>query len=185
MLQPSVLIALSVHSQRIYFSLCTLRLFLCWIEMTQSARLRPGIFLCPSSPILSTDSLSLPGSGTLGSGHCSGLRATTPPLPASTHSDSALLRKSVSFTEDLLNLAASGIVGLLCVIQYPNPCSHKLVGSLYLRGSGWTVRTPLFLSLSAGTIKPKVPWTFCETAVLGFPASKCGQSEQNKNDYFN
>uniref|UniRef100_A0A3P9JI85 C2 domain-containing protein 5 n=1 Tax=Oryzias latipes TaxID=8090 RepID=A0A3P9JI85_ORYLA len=77
-------------------------------EMTQSPRLRPGIFLCPSSPILSTDTLSLPGSGTLGCGHYSGLRATTPPPLASTHSDSALLRKSVSFTEDLL-LAASGM----------------------------------------------------------------------------
>uniref|UniRef100_A0A3B3ILF9 C2 domain-containing protein 5 n=1 Tax=Oryzias latipes TaxID=8090 RepID=A0A3B3ILF9_ORYLA len=77
-------------------------------EMTQSPRLRPGIFLCPSSPILSTDTLSLPGSGTLGYGHYSGLRATTPPPLASTHSDSALLRKSVSFTEDLL-LAASGM----------------------------------------------------------------------------
>uniref|UniRef100_A0A3P9LPM5 C2 domain-containing protein 5 n=1 Tax=Oryzias latipes TaxID=8090 RepID=A0A3P9LPM5_ORYLA len=81
---------------------------LIFTEMTQSPRLRPGIFLCPSSPILSTDTLSLPGSGTLGCGHYSGLRATTPPPLASTHSDSALLRKSVSFTEDLL-LAASGM----------------------------------------------------------------------------
>uniref|UniRef100_A0A3B3HTU2 C2 domain-containing protein 5 n=1 Tax=Oryzias latipes TaxID=8090 RepID=A0A3B3HTU2_ORYLA len=81
---------------------------LIFTEMTQSPRLRPGIFLCPSSPILSTDTLSLPGSGTLGYGHYSGLRATTPPPLASTHSDSALLRKSVSFTEDLL-LAASGM----------------------------------------------------------------------------
>lgn len=98
------------------FSLCTLHLFFCWIEGTQPVRRRPGIFLCPSSPTLSTDTLSLPGCGSVGCGHGSALRATTPPLPSFICSDSALLRKSVSFTEDLL-LAASGIVGLLCVIK--------------------------------------------------------------------
>ncbi|XP_038124700.1 C2 domain-containing protein 5 isoform X3 [Cyprinodon tularosa] len=77
-------------------------------EEPQSGRRRPGIFLCPSSPVLSADSLSLPGFGSADCGHGSGLRATTPPLPSCTHSDSALLRKSVSFTEDLL-LAASGM----------------------------------------------------------------------------
>ncbi|XP_070686191.1 C2 domain-containing protein 5 isoform X4 [Pempheris klunzingeri] len=71
-------------------------------------RRRPGIFLCPSSPTLSTDTLSLPGSGSVGYGHGSAPRATTPPPPSSVRSDSALLRKSVSFTEDLL-LAASGM----------------------------------------------------------------------------
>ncbi|XP_035806436.2 C2 domain-containing protein 5 isoform X5 [Amphiprion ocellaris] len=73
-------------------------------------RCRPGIFLCPSSPTLSTDTLSLPGSGSVGCGHglSSAPRATTPPPPSSIHSDCALLRKSVSFTEDLL-LAASGM----------------------------------------------------------------------------
>ncbi|TKS73389.1 C2 domain-containing protein 5 [Collichthys lucidus] len=53
-----------------------------------------------------TDTLSLPGSGSVGCGHGTAPRATTPPPPSSTRSDSALLRKSVSFTEDLL-LAAS------------------------------------------------------------------------------
>ncbi|XP_014838234.1 PREDICTED: C2 domain-containing protein 5 isoform X1 [Poecilia mexicana] len=77
-------------------------------DESQSGRRRPGIFLCPSSPVLSADSLSLPGSGSVGRGHSSGCRATTPPIPSFTHSDSALLRKSVSFTEDLL-LAASGM----------------------------------------------------------------------------
>ncbi|XP_054589099.1 C2 domain-containing protein 5 isoform X4 [Nothobranchius furzeri] len=77
-------------------------------EEPLSVRRRPGIFLCPSSPILSADTLSLPGSGPAGCGHGSAHRATTPALPFSTQSDSALLRKSVSFTEDLL-LAASGM----------------------------------------------------------------------------
>ncbi|XP_036006138.1 C2 domain-containing protein 5 isoform X3 [Fundulus heteroclitus] len=77
-------------------------------EEPQSGRRRPGIFLCPSSPVLSADSLSLPGLGSAGCGHGSGPRATSPALPSFTYSDSALLRKSVSFTEDLL-LAASGM----------------------------------------------------------------------------
>ncbi|XP_023259682.1 C2 domain-containing protein 5 isoform X12 [Seriola lalandi dorsalis] len=77
-------------------------------EEPQPVRCRPGIFLCPSSPTLSTDSLSLPGSGSVGCGHGTAPRATTPPPPSSIHSDFALLRKSVSFTEDLL-LAASGM----------------------------------------------------------------------------
>ncbi|XP_040893558.1 C2 domain-containing protein 5 isoform X3 [Toxotes jaculatrix] len=77
-------------------------------EEPKPMRGRPGIFLCPSSPTLSTDTLSLPGSGSVGCGHGSAPRATTPPPPSSIHSDSALLRKSVSFTEDLL-LAASGM----------------------------------------------------------------------------
>ncbi|XP_056271791.1 C2 domain-containing protein 5 isoform X4 [Pseudoliparis swirei] len=71
-------------------------------------RRRPGIFLCPSSPTLSTDTLSLPGSGSVGRGHSSAPRAATPPPPSTIHSDTVLLRKSVSFTEDLL-LAASGM----------------------------------------------------------------------------
>ncbi|MEQ2281804.1 hypothetical protein AMECASPLE_034115 [Ameca splendens] len=107
--------SLPVHSHCICFSLCTPpSFFFCWIEEPQSGRRRPGIFLCPSSPVFSADSLSLPGLGSAKCGHGSGPRATTPPPPSFTHSDSALLRKSVSFTEDLL-LAASGIVGLLCV----------------------------------------------------------------------
>ncbi|KAM9375911.1 C2 domain-containing protein 5 isoform 2-T2 [Pholidichthys leucotaenia] len=77
-------------------------------EEPQSARRRPGIFLCPSSPTLSTDTLSLPGSGSLGCGPGFKPRAATPNLPSTTLSDSALLKKSVSFTEDLL-LAASGM----------------------------------------------------------------------------
>ncbi|XP_026166587.1 C2 domain-containing protein 5 isoform X4 [Mastacembelus armatus] len=75
---------------------------------SQTVRCRPGIFLCPSSPILSTDTLSLPGSGLKSCGQGSLHRATTPPPPSSIYLDSALLRKSVSFTEDLL-LAASGM----------------------------------------------------------------------------
>ncbi|XP_028285914.1 C2 domain-containing protein 5 isoform X20 [Parambassis ranga] len=78
------------------------------MEEPQSVRRRPGIFLCPSSPTLCTDTLSLPGSGSVGCGHGSSLRATTPPPPSSIHSDSALLRKSVSFSENLL-VAASGM----------------------------------------------------------------------------
>ncbi|KAM6937702.1 C2 domain-containing protein 5 isoform 3-T3 [Xenentodon cancila] len=77
-------------------------------EDPQKVRRRPGIFLCPSSPILSTDTLSLSGSGSASCAHGSAPRAATPPPPYSTHSDSGLLRKSVSFTEDLL-LAASGM----------------------------------------------------------------------------
>ncbi|XP_039665860.1 LOW QUALITY PROTEIN: C2 domain-containing protein 5 [Perca fluviatilis] len=74
------------------------------VETVRSTR---GIFLCPSSPTLSTDTLSLVGSGSVGCGHGSAPRATTPP-PSSIPSDTVLLRKSVSFTEDLL-LAASGM----------------------------------------------------------------------------
>ncbi|XP_070763573.1 C2 domain-containing protein 5 [Enoplosus armatus] len=75
---------------------------------TAPVRRRPGIFLCPSSPTLSTDTLSLPGSGSVGCGHGSGPRATTPPPLSYIQSDSTLLRKSVSFNEDLL-LAVSGM----------------------------------------------------------------------------
>ncbi|XP_057692533.1 C2 domain-containing protein 5 isoform X3 [Corythoichthys intestinalis] len=67
-------------------------------------RLRPGIFLCPSSPVLSTSFSSSACGGASGSSP----RNTILPPPSSTHSDSALLRKSVSFTEDFL-LAASGM----------------------------------------------------------------------------
>ncbi|XP_029289558.1 C2 domain-containing protein 5 isoform X4 [Cottoperca gobio] len=74
----------------------------------EPVRRRPGIFLCPSSPTLDTDILSLPGSGSVGCGYSSAPRATTPPPPSTIHSDTVLLRKSVSFTEDLL-LAASGM----------------------------------------------------------------------------
>ncbi|XP_072292113.1 C2 domain-containing protein 5 isoform X2 [Eucyclogobius newberryi] len=66
-------------------------------------RRRPGIFFCPSSPVLPTDALSLPGHGSV----CSA--RNSPPLPSTTHSDSALLRKSVSFNEHLLLMAASGM----------------------------------------------------------------------------
>ncbi|XP_061630196.1 C2 domain-containing protein 5 isoform X3 [Phyllopteryx taeniolatus] len=73
-------------------------------EEPQSVRRRPGIFLCPSSPVLSTSFSSSVGGGASGSA----TRNTNLPLPSSTHSDSALLRKSVSFTEDFL-LTASGM----------------------------------------------------------------------------
>uniref|UniRef100_A0AAV2KW97 Lipase maturation factor n=1 Tax=Knipowitschia caucasica TaxID=637954 RepID=A0AAV2KW97_KNICA len=73
-------------------------------EDHQPIRRRPGIFFCPSSPVLPTDTLlSLPGPGLVCSAH------TSSPLPTTTHSDSALLRKSVSFNEDLLLMAASGM----------------------------------------------------------------------------
>ncbi|XP_035497355.1 C2 domain-containing protein 5 isoform X3 [Scophthalmus maximus] len=77
-------------------------------EEPQPVRCRPGIFLCPSSPTLSTDNLSLPGSGSVGCGLGSAPRATTPPPIFSIQSDSTLLSKNVSFTEDLL-LATSGM----------------------------------------------------------------------------
>lgn len=110
------LIALPFFILNISVFLCVAFIcFIGWIEGTQPVRRRPGIFLCPSTPILSTDTLSFTGSGSVGCGHGSAPRATTPPLLSSNCSDSALLRKSVSFTEDLL-LAASGIVGLLCAI---------------------------------------------------------------------
>ncbi|XP_077373134.1 C2 domain-containing protein 5 isoform X3 [Festucalex cinctus] len=74
-------------------------------EEPQSMRRRPGIFLCPSTPVLSTSFSDSP------SGDDSGFTPenTTLPPPASTHSDSALLRKSVSFTEDFLLEASSGM----------------------------------------------------------------------------
>ncbi|KAI4824935.1 hypothetical protein KUCAC02_020648 [Chaenocephalus aceratus] len=78
------------------------------IFTVKPVRSRPGIFLCPSSPTLFTDTLSLSGSGSVICGHNSAHRASTPPPPFSVHSDTVLLRKSVSFTEDLL-LAASGM----------------------------------------------------------------------------
>ena len=84
-----------------------------WTEKPQPIRRRPGIFLCPSSPALSTDSLPLPGPGPMGCRHASAPRVDTPPLLCALQSDSSPLRKSVSFSEGLL-LAASGIVGLLC-----------------------------------------------------------------------
>ncbi|TWW76382.1 C2 domain-containing protein 5 [Takifugu flavidus] len=77
-------------------------------EGTQPVRHRPGIFLCPSSPTLSTDTLSLPGAGSLGCGKGSASRAATSPHLSSVRSDPTLLRKSVSFTEDLL-LGESGM----------------------------------------------------------------------------
>lgn len=85
-----------------------LHLRLCWTERTQPVRHRPGIFLCPSSP-----TLSLLASATVGCGNGSAPRAATSPLLSSVRSDPTLLRKSVSFTEDLL-LGASGTVGLCC-----------------------------------------------------------------------
>lgn len=96
-----------------FFPLCTLRLYLHWTEGTQPLRHRAGIFLCPSSPTLSTDTLSLSGAGSVGCGNSSASRAATSPLLSSVRSDPTLLRKSVSFTEDLL-LGASGTVGLYC-----------------------------------------------------------------------
>ncbi|XP_047195767.1 C2 domain-containing protein 5 isoform X12 [Hippoglossus stenolepis] len=74
----------------------------------QTVRCRPGIFLCPSSPTLSTASLSLPGSGSVGCSLGYAPRANTSPLISSIQSDTTLLRKSVSFTEDLLR-ATSGM----------------------------------------------------------------------------
>lgn len=109
---------LFLFSLHLFFFLHPPSAFLCWVAVPLPVRRRPGIYLCPSSPTLSTgtDTLPLPGSGSVGCGKGSATRATTPPPPSTIHSDSALLRKSVSFTEDLL-LAASGIVGLLCVIN--------------------------------------------------------------------
>ncbi|CAG13055.1 unnamed protein product [Tetraodon nigroviridis] len=52
--------------------------------------------------------LSLRGAGTVGCGKSSAPRAATSPLLSSVRSDPTLLRKSVSFTEDLL-LGASGM----------------------------------------------------------------------------
>ncbi|XP_035859629.1 C2 domain-containing protein 5 isoform X19 [Sander lucioperca] len=77
-------------------------------KTVETVRSRPGIFLCPSSPTLSTNTLSLAGSGSVGCGHGSAPRATTPPPPSSIPSYTVLLRKSLSFTDDLL-LAASGM----------------------------------------------------------------------------
>ncbi|XP_049429711.1 C2 domain-containing protein 5 isoform X5 [Epinephelus fuscoguttatus] len=79
------------------------------IFTVEQVRRRPGIFLCPSSPTLSADNLSLPGTDSAGCVHGSAPRATTLPPPFTNHSDSALLRKSVSFTEDLLLAASSGM----------------------------------------------------------------------------
>ncbi|XP_049928768.1 C2 domain-containing protein 5 isoform X17 [Epinephelus moara] len=78
-------------------------------KTVEQVRRRPGIFLCPSSPTLSADNLSLPGTDSAGCVHGSAPRATTLPPPFTNHSDSALLRKSVSFTEDLLLAASSGM----------------------------------------------------------------------------
>ncbi|XP_061772817.1 C2 domain-containing protein 5 isoform X4 [Nerophis ophidion] len=75
-------------------------------EEPQPVRRRPGIFFCPSSPVLSTGTLSF--SGSVGTGPGCPPRAAALSPPTSTHSDSALLRKNVSFTEDFL-LAASGM----------------------------------------------------------------------------
>ncbi|XP_062245297.1 C2 domain-containing protein 5 isoform X3 [Platichthys flesus] len=74
----------------------------------QTVRCKPGFFLCPSSPTLSTASLSLPGSVSVGCSLGSAPRANTSPLMSSIQSGTTLLRKSVSFTEDLL-LATSGM----------------------------------------------------------------------------
>lgn len=106
-------------SQCLCVSLCVLGLYLCWTEGTQPVRHRPGIFLCPSSP-----TLSLRGAGTVGCGKSSAPRAATSPLLSSVRSDPTLLRKSVSFTEDLL-LGASGTVGLLlCLWGEEKACWH-------------------------------------------------------------
>lgn len=67
-----------------------------------------GIFLCPSSPALESESSPLPSAHLprhLRSGMAS--RSTTPPPLHVSQSDSAMLRKSVSFSEELL-LAVSG-----------------------------------------------------------------------------
>ncbi|XP_050991030.1 C2 domain-containing protein 5 isoform X5 [Labeo rohita] len=68
-----------------------------------------GIFLCPSSPALESESSPLPSAHLprhLRSGMAS--RSTTPPPLHVSQSDSAMLRKSVSFSEELL-LAVSGM----------------------------------------------------------------------------
>lgn len=67
-----------------------------------------GIFLCPSTPALESESSPLPSAHLarhLRPGIAS--RSTTPPPLHVSQSDTAMLRKSVSFSEELL-LAASG-----------------------------------------------------------------------------
>ncbi|XP_071004776.1 C2 domain-containing protein 5-like isoform X10 [Oncorhynchus clarkii lewisi] len=68
----------------------------------------PGVFLCPSSPTLSFDSPSLPSSGLILCSIGSALRAYTPPPLPSVQSEGSVLRKTVSFSEELM-LAASGM----------------------------------------------------------------------------
>ncbi|XP_043120497.1 C2 domain-containing protein 5 isoform X2 [Puntigrus tetrazona] len=68
-----------------------------------------GIFLCPSTPALESESSPLPSAHLprhLRPGMAS--RSTTPPPLHVSQSDTAMLRKSVSFSEELL-LAASGM----------------------------------------------------------------------------
>lgn len=112
------------------FSLCVPRLYLCWTEGTQPVRHRPGIFLCPSSP-----TLSLLGAGTAGCGNSPAPRAATSPLLSSVRSDTTLLRKSVSFNEDLL-LGASGTVGLCCASGVKRRNVDTQITQIY-----WTVFT--------------------------------------------
>ncbi|KAM9502762.1 C2 domain-containing protein 5-like isoform 13-T13 [Salvelinus alpinus] len=69
---------------------------------------RPGVFLCPSSPTPSFDSPSLPSSGLILCSIGSALRAYTPPPLPSVQSEGSVLRKTVSFSEELM-LAASGM----------------------------------------------------------------------------
>ncbi|XP_045069546.1 C2 domain-containing protein 5-like isoform X6 [Coregonus clupeaformis] len=68
---------------------------------------RPGIFLCPSSPALSSDSPSFPPSGLILCSIGSALITYTPPPLPSLQSEGSVLRKSVSFSEELM-LASSG-----------------------------------------------------------------------------
>ncbi|XP_062317670.1 C2 domain-containing protein 5 isoform X2 [Osmerus eperlanus] len=74
----------------------------------KTVRTRPGIFLSPSSPSLSSESLPLPLIGPIAHGLRPVSRVTSPPPLFSVQSDSAVMRKCVSFSEDLL-LAASGM----------------------------------------------------------------------------
>ncbi|XP_048852192.1 C2 domain-containing protein 5 isoform X1 [Brienomyrus brachyistius] len=72
-----------------------------------SSRVGPRVSLSPSSPALSSEPLSIPNTFFLPLGPRSGHGSATPP-PVSAQSNATMLRKSVSFSEDLL-LAAFGM----------------------------------------------------------------------------
>ncbi|XP_031420634.1 C2 domain-containing protein 5 isoform X3 [Clupea harengus] len=82
------------------------------ISLTPKTDVRPSratFFLSPSSPILSSDSsLHISPRKLRHSGSAGTPRSTTPPPIHVTQSEVSMLRKSVSFSEDLL-LAASGM----------------------------------------------------------------------------
>lgn len=96
------------HSPLLFSHVIVFIPFLPKLSFSLILSLSARIFLCPSSPTLESESSPLP-SAHLSRHFRPGMapRSTTPPPLHVSQSDTAMLRKSVSFSEELL-LVASG-----------------------------------------------------------------------------